>query len=103
MSVLFGVLGVSLWLGIMGMAFALPINPNIARITKRFVCPPGAEMKIETFVYPYHKPGERAIGIYAVSANGSRTSVKAKAMVALVLIFTLAALPLTIMLFKVLF
>lgn len=103
MTVLFGVLGVSLWLGIIGMAFALPINPNIARITKRFVCPPGAEMKIETYVYPSHKPGERAIGIYAVSANGNRTSVKAKAMVTLVLIFSLVALPLTIMVFKVLF
>lgn len=103
LTILLGLVGVSLWLGLMGMTFALPVRPNIVRITKRFVCPPGTEMQVETYVYPYHRPGERAIGVYAVSANGARTSVKAKAMIALVLMFSVAALPVTILAYKLLF
>ncbi len=41
------ILGVAIWLAFMGMAVALVIRPDSVRITERFLCPPGTEMKVE--------------------------------------------------------
>ena len=99
-------IGIAVWLAIMGLAVALPIRPNIVRITERFVCPPGTEMKVETYVYSYHRPGERAIGIYYLDPDGVTHNVKVKALLTLWGIFFIVSLPVAVLgvvLFQLLF
>ena len=90
------IVGIALWCGVMGMAIVLPINPNVLQIVKPFVCPRGSRMEVKTYVYPYHRPGEKAISIYCIPREGEPYSIKIRALVALVLLFTIIALPFVI-------
>jgi hypothetical protein len=64
LTILFISIGVAIWLTCMILAIILPINPNILRITKNFVCPKEKELIIQTAVYSYHRPGQKALEIY---------------------------------------
>jgi hypothetical protein len=87
------ILGVAAWLGLMGMALALPIYPGTVRITRWLVCPPGTEMRVGTFVASYHRPGQRGITIECVGADGITRDVKVKALLALWALFFGVSLP----------
>jgi hypothetical protein len=91
------ILGVAIWLAFMGMAAVLVIRPDSVRITERFLCPPGTEMKVETYVYSYHRPGERAIGIYYLGPDGKSHNIKVKALLLLWGMFFVASLPIAIL------
>lgn len=94
-------LGVAAWLGIMAIAIALPIRPDVVKIVRWLVIPREAEMQVETYVYPYHRPGERAIGIYCRYADGKKKSVKVRALFALWGIFFVAALPIAFIVVRI--
>ena len=51
------ILGVALWLALMGLAVVLPLHPGVLRITRKIVCPPGSEIRVGTSVASYHRPG----------------------------------------------
>jgi len=51
----------------MGFAIAVPIYPNIIRITQSFVYPLGSKMKVQKVKLSYHRPGEKGIIIFCHS------------------------------------
>jgi hypothetical protein len=63
-------LGVAIWLTFMMIAILLPLKPNILKITEKIVCPEGSKLIIQTAVYSYHKPGQRALEIYSKDNSG---------------------------------
>jgi hypothetical protein len=63
-------LGIALWISLMIIAIILPIKPSILGITKSFVCPQGSKLFIQTAVYSYHRPGQKALEISIMDNNG---------------------------------
>jgi hypothetical protein len=90
------VIGIAVWFAFMGLTLALPIRPDVVRLTERWVCPPGVKLHVETHVYPYHRIGERVISIYYWGDDGIKHQVKVQALVILWGLFFVVALVLTV-------
>jgi len=91
------VLGVAIWLSLMVLAVILPIRPGIVRITGPFVCPSGSKMEVDTPVYSYHRPGEKAI-IIRCMGPGIVKNVKIRALLVFWFLCLLVSLPVTVLL-----
>ncbi len=94
---IFIILGVAVWLAFMMFAAVLAIRPEVVKIVKPFVCPPGTEMVVKTEVYSYHQPGQKAIIIYSDGPEG-RKDIKGRALVVLWLFFFIPSIPLAALL-----
>jgi hypothetical protein len=57
---------VSVWLALMTLAVTLPFRPQVLHMTKKWVCPPGCEMRIRTNTASYHRPGEKGLSIECI-------------------------------------
>ena len=85
-------LGTALFLSLMAAALAVPIRPDVLRLTQRCVCPPGAGMRVDTSKASYHRPGERGLVVTCVG-RGDPRSVTGKAFLWLWVLFFAFALP----------
>jgi hypothetical protein len=94
---IFITLGVAIWLAFMIFAAALAIRPEVVMVVKRFVCPPGTEMIVQTEVYSYHHPGQRALVVYSDGPEG-RKDIKTRALLALWLFFFVLSVPVSLIL-----
>jgi|GEM_PF-4482395 len=63
-------LGIAAWLAFIALAIILPIKPNLLKITKKIVCQEDSELIIQTAVYTYHRPGQKALEIYIKDKDG---------------------------------
>jgi hypothetical protein len=86
------ILGVAIWLAFMVFALALSIRPSIVQVMQWLVCPPGTSMEVETMVYSYHRPGERAIIISCVSP-GTRRDIKVRTLLSFWVLCLVISLP----------
>ncbi|MBN2005501.1 MAG: hypothetical protein JXA21_19235 [Anaerolineae bacterium] len=86
------ILGIALYLSMMAFAVALPIRPEIVRVTERFVCPAGARMEVNPAKLGYHRPGERGI-VVKCYGQGKTEYVNARALLYLWAIFLVPSLP----------
>jgi len=73
------IIGISIWLSVMLLAVAIPINPKIFNLTKSIICNKNEELTITKVKRSYHRPGEKAIEIEKTGPNG-RENVKVKAL-----------------------
>lgn len=89
------VLGLAFFFSMMAFAIALPLRPQIVRVTERLVCPTGTSMEVITAKLSYHRPGERGL-VVTCQGQGPVAYVNAKAFVYLWLIFFACSLPLAI-------
>jgi|WetSurMetagenome_2_1015567.scaffolds.fasta_scaffold1089338_1 hypothetical protein len=87
--------GVSIWLACMILAIILPINPNILKITKNFVCPKENELIIQTAVYSYHRPGQKALEIYYLDDDGAVKDVGLQAITIFWIILFIIIVPIS--------
>lgn len=87
-------IGLAIFVSLMGFAIAIPVYPNIIRITESFVCPPGMKIKVEKVKLNYHRPSEKGI-IVSCHGHGETRYVKTKALLYLWLIFFVFSLPIT--------
>ena len=85
-------LGFAIWLAFMIFATALAINPEVVKVVRYFVCPPGTEMIVKTEVYSYHHPGQKAIVVYSDGPEGQK-DIKVRALLALWLFFFVLSVP----------
>ena len=91
------ILGVALWLALMGLAVVLPLRPGVLRITRKIVCPPGCEIRVGTSVASYHRPGERGLFVECVDPNGDSKLITNKAVAVFTGLLFLTALPISAM------
>jgi hypothetical protein len=91
-------LGLALWISIMIIAVILPVKPNILGITKSLVCPKGSELIVQTAVYSYHRPGQKALEISIKDNNGMVKNAVFKVVSVFWLILFLISVPISIIL-----
>jgi hypothetical protein len=94
---IFITLGVAVWLALMIFATALAIRPDVVKVVRFFVCPPGTEMIVKTEVYSYHHPGQKAIVVYSDGPEGQR-DIKVRSLLALWLFFFILSVPVSVIL-----
>jgi hypothetical protein len=92
LTLLLIIFALAIFVSLMGLAIAIPVYPNIIRITESFVCPPGMKMKVEKVKLSYHRPSEKGI-IVSCHGHGETRYVRTKALLYLWLIFFLFSLP----------
>lgn len=90
------ILGVAVWLAVMGLAVVLPLRPGVLSVTQKFVCPPGCEMRVRTSVASYHRLGERGLVVECIAPNGESKLVTGKAVAVFTGLLFMAALPISI-------
>lgn len=88
----------AIWLALMALAICVPYRPQVIKLTRRWVCPPGSEMRIESSVASYHRPGEKGLIVECVHPDGTARLVTGKAISYLACQFFVLALPLATML-----
>jgi len=91
-TLVLSILGVALFLSLMALAIALPLRPDILRVTERFVCPAGARMDVTLTKSSYHRPGESGL-VVTCRGQGKDEYVNARALLYLWLLFFVVALP----------
>ena len=76
------ILAAAFWLSMITLAIVMPVNVNILRITKPFICPPGATLEIKTVKSSQNRAGARGLIVLCCSAAGKK-DVKGKALTVL--------------------
>ena len=76
------IVAAAFWLSIVAVAIAMPINVQILRITKPFVCPGGSTMEIKTEKTSGQRTGGKGLVVLCRSAEGTK-DVKGKALTVL--------------------
>jgi uncharacterized membrane protein YccF (DUF307 family) len=89
-------IGVAIWISFMTLAIILPVRPNVLRMTRGLVCPKGSEMIIQTAVYSYHRPGQKALEISIKDKNGVVKNAGFKVVSVFWLILMAFSLPISI-------
>ena len=82
------IIGISLWLSVMLLAVAIPINPKILNLTKSIICNKDEKLIIKKVKLSYHRPGEKGVIVERIGPKG-RENVKVKALFTLWIIFFL--------------
>jgi hypothetical protein len=91
-------LGIAIWLAFILMAILLPIKPDVLRITEKLSCPEGSELIIQTVVYSYHRPGQRALEISIKDKNGIIKNAMLKVFAIFWMILFVISLPIALFL-----
>jgi hypothetical protein len=91
-------LGIAIWLAFILMAILLPIKPDVLKITEKLVCPEGSELIIQTAVYSYHRPGQKALEISSRDKNGIIKNAMLKVMAIFWMMLFAISLPIALIL-----
>lgn len=84
---------VATWMGFMATAVIVPFSPQVLRAAAFLVCPRSSKMVIEKGA-PGERPGEYALTILCIGADGSRRDIKRNTVLAFWGLCSLVSLPL---------